>query len=92
MYSQYYNITIKNLDTYVNLTNVYKHLLINNKSVYEIKVYYRKTLALVIPPQSNIVLYDVFNVSRDVSKSDVNVQLMFEGVPEAEIELINFGV
>ena len=92
MYSQYYNIKFSYKGAYLNMTNVYKHLLINNKSVYEIKVYYRNTLVLVLPPQSNIVLYDVFNVSKDVSKSDVNVQLWFEGVTDAEIELINFGV
>lgn len=92
MYSQYYNIITKNAITYVALTNVYRHLFLNNKSVYEVKVYYRDILVLVLPPQSNMTLYDVFKICPQERIIDANIQLKFETLPEAEIELINFGV
>lgn len=92
MFTQFYSLDFITTG-FLNLTNVYKNLWIENNSSYEISVFYRNILICKIPSFASITLENVFN-SNTKKQFDENVQLKFtaNSSVSTNIKLLNYGV
>lgn len=89
MFTQFYELNFLN-EGYLNLTNVYKDLIIINNSSEELKVYYRTILVCKLPSNSSITLENIFGSGK---KYDENIQLKFvsNSISSVNVHIINYG-